>query len=1068
MQSTRSPRGYALLLVLMVLALLSVGLGTLLSYQEGSAVMTGSMLERRRVFYACDGIGRAATVLAQSYMTTSAPSTQGLIDSICAVGGGGCCATTSDTSVSSTAGACEAVPNATRTRLTDDPAGVGPSALPLITPTGFKLTELAFTSEAPACNNDSQCDNGTCEGGFCRVVDRLPNGPFEGMNARQDTISLAITAEHRATTSFRCATSQTLTLGKIAMFQFFLFSDSAYTDWHPGPLMRASGRMHANGNIGLDGNVRIARITASGNIGCIPGGAPPAVNTTCALANAMVANITAPTMTNDAHFTDFTRNNATWQTQALALYANGNAQDAAHGVPRLQLPIVGQPRVQRGFDAANNAIANSNSALVNGTLREFPNSRLLIDPVLASDSLEIKRQKFAHNADIRIINGAWYLRNPTDENDWPGVAIWSDHGVHVQRADEEFRNSTKNIGQRGIDGLATTGGAPVGWGTNRPPQRFSYYGVQLGGTRLSRDLGGADIPLRRAPFNQTAVISYGALFRDASAGEHAAVWRPGVRTLVKNGTEAWCEAEPGAGFTRTTLIDALAVAAPATTLCTAPVGGAGNAPTQGAALLAATRSGFRDGFAELLACNTDDNNNGNPALCSGNPTAARDRRRGNILPMNFDVAAFQEALADTTPGELGSYFCPPTVDSCSAFMGRPFNGIVYLAAPYPGSESGYGVNGGTGTPAQLPIPGRTHTATGALDQLHGVNHAEHVANAGLAAGRRRNDANPTAADDFAWGAGAVPVFVDRGDDDDGDNGSSDIAQYEELRDDEVAALPYPLCTDGAPADDLTSGGYVFRRPDCNNPATYTRINGIRIINARRINSNTPPTETPAITNAASLPPFPGAPVLSAAAVGQLPRGLSLITNLPVYVVGDVNITSDAYADPTDGARHWVPFLIGGDVVHPLSNAWDDANARWALSNGRQSIPVAGGSRTRRASVTRYYMEMLSGWGMTVATASSGGLHNFPRALEDWGSGTATNCRGTGDFAGGCPAIIHGSLVIGHNRVYTSWPFRDANGDIGRSPPRRDWGFDPHLNDLEQQPPGTPLFDVAAVRQWTRR
>jgi len=235
-----------------------------------------------------------------------------------------------------------------------------------------------------------------------------------------------------------------------------------------------------------------------------------------------------------------------------------------------------------------------------------------------------------------------------------------------------------------------------------------------------------------------------------------------------------------------------------------------------------------------------------------------------------------------------------------------------------------------------------------------------------------------------------------------------------------------------------------------------------------INSNTPPTETPAITNAASLPPFPGAPVLSAAAVGQLPRGLSLITNLPVYVVGDVNITSDAYADPTDGARHWVPFLIGGDVVHPLSNAWDDANARWALSNGRQSIPVAGGSRTRRASVTRYYMEMLSGWGMTVATASSGGLHNFPRALEDWGSGTATNCRGTGDFAGGCPAIIHGSLVIGHNRVYTSWPFRDANGDIGRSPPRRDWGFDPHLNDLEQQPPGTPLFDVAAVRQWTRR
>jgi hypothetical protein len=300
----------------------------------------------------------------------------------------------------------------------------------------------------------------------------------------------------------------------------------------------------------------------------------------------------------------------------------------------------------------------------------------------------------------------------------------------------------------------------------------------------------------------------------------------------------------------------------------------------------------------------------------------------------------------------------------------------------------------------------------------------------------------------------MPVLLDR-------TANSNAASYREARDDEVAGLPYPLCSDapGAPVDDITTGGYVFRRPDCNNPATFTRINGVRIINARRLNSNTPPTALPTITDQGSLPGFPAAPALSAAAVGQLPRGLSIVSNLPVYVVGDVNITSDAYADPADDARHWVPFLVGGDVVHPLSNAWNDLNARWALSNGDQ---------TRRASVTRYYMEILSGWGMTVATASSGGLHNFPRALENWGSGAAADCRGTANFNGGCPAIIHGSLVIGHNRVTSCWPFRDANGDIGRSPPRRDWGFDPHLNDLEQQPPGTPLFVVSAVRQWSRR
>jgi hypothetical protein len=1041
-------RGYALLLVLMVLALLSIGLGTLLSFQEGSAATTGSLLERRRVFYACDGIGRAATVLAQSYMTTSAPSTQGLIDSICTIGGGGCCATTPGGT------SCNAVPTATETLLTATPGGQ--SALNLITPDGFFITDLDFASEAPPCANDSQCTSGTCEGGFCRTLAPLPNGPFEGMSARQDTISLAITAEHRATSNFRCATSQTLTLGKIAMFQFFLFSDSPFTDWHPGPPMRASGRLHANGNIGLDGNLRISRITASGNIGCI-GGAPPAVNVNCSLANTRIANVATPTMTTEGDFTAFTRDNATWQTQALALYANGNAQDAVHGVPRLQLPIVGQPRVQRGFDAANNVIVNSNSAVVNGVTREFPNSRLLIDPVLASDSLEIKRQKFAHNADIRIINGAWYLKNPTDEEDWPGVAIWSDHGVHQQRATEEFRDAAKNIGQTGTNALSSGGGAPVAW-AGRTPQRFSYYGVQAGGTRLARDLpdNATNVPTLRPPLLQTAVISYGALFRDPVAGEHAAVWRPGVRTMAAAGRESWCEQKAADADTGTpTMIDALNVGA----TCTAAPSDA-TPPTQAAALLAATRSGFRDGFAEMLACNLTDRDVDDPLTCDGFPTGEADRRRGNILPMNFDVAAFQEALADTTAGELGSYFCAPTVETCGAFMGRPFNGIVYIAAPYPGSESGYGINGGVSPPAQLPVPGRLHDDSGTPtgDPL-GVNHANHLAASGLvpADGTGRADVASnvvdTANNSFFWSATrTAPVLFDRF-----TNGTN----YREARDDEVAALPYPLCSDGS-TDDLTTGGYVFRRPDCNAPATFTRINGVRIINARRINSNTPPSTTPEITEPGSLPGFPGAPVLTAAAVGRLPRGLSIVSNLPVYVVGDVNITSDAYANPTDDSRHWVPFLVGGDVVHPLSNAWDDRNARWALSNGDQ---------TRRASVTRYYMEILSGWGMTVGTTDnqrSGGIHNFPRALENWGSGTVANCRGAGDFTGGCPAIIHGSLVIGHNRVYTSWPFRDANGDIGRSPPRRDWGFDPHLNDLEKQPPGTPLFDVSAVRQWTRR
>ena len=642
------------------------------------------------------------------------------------------------------------------------------------------------------------------------------------------------------------------------------------------------------------------------------------------------------------------------------------------------------------------------------------------------------------------------MKNPANENDWPGVIIWSDHGVHAERITEEFRTSATNIGQQGIGGLA----AGTTW-ASRVPQRFSYYGVQLGSDKLSRDLDNTAAATLRpvgANFTQTAVVSYGALFRDATAGQHAAVWRPGVRTLNEGGRQSWCEPYDGGGVPSVDMVDALAVGAPAGNPCTTRVPVAPPTvpatfvplPSQAAALLAATRSGFRDGFAELESCGGSDNSD--DGTCT---TDAKDRRRGNILPMNFDLTAFQEALADTTPGELGFYFCAPGVPSCGAFMTRPFNGIVYIAAPYPGSERGYAVNGGNNTPAQLPIPGRRNDLNGVALELQGVNNAGHLNNAELAASLKRHDASP-AADDVSWPNNkALPILMDR-------QANGDPGQYDEARDDEVAALPYALCSDagGAPPV-LTTGGYQFVRPDCSNDQTFTRINGIRIINARRVNSNTPPIAAAAVAEPGSIPGFPGAPVLSAAALGRLPKGISIISNLPVYVVGDVNITSDAWDNPANN-RPWVPVLIGGDVVHPLSNFWNDTNARWALSNGQQARP---------AMVTRYYMEMLSGWGMSVAAGPSGGVHNFPRALENWSNEFTPSCKGTADFTDACPAIIRGSLVIGHHRVYTSWRFRED--DIGRSPPRRDWGFDDHLLDLEKQPPGAPLFDVAAVKQWSR-
>jgi hypothetical protein len=152
-------------------------------------------------------------------------------------------------------------------------------------------------------------------------------------------------------------------------------------------------------------------------------------------------------------------------------------------------------------------------------------------------------------------------------------------------------------------------------------------------------------------------------------------------------------------------------------------------------------------------------------------------------------------------------------------------------------------------------------------------------------------------------------------------------------------------------------------------------------------------------------------------------------------------------------------------VHLLSNAWDDRRSRWGVATGDKRFNAgdlsADGVRVnprhgadvdpRPADETWYYVELMAGWGPSAAGVASGGLQNFPRFLEDWG---------------GVRARIRGSIVIGHNKVYARQRWHCCNA-ASFSPPQRDWGFDRTLEDLQRQPPGTPVYDVAAVRQWER-
>jgi hypothetical protein len=214
----------------------------------------------------------------------------------------------------------------------------------------------------------------------------------------------------------------------------------------------------------------------------------------------------------------------------------------------------------------------------------------------------------------------------------------------------------------------------------------------------------------------------------------------------------------------------------------------------------------------------------------------------------------------------------------------------------------------------------------------------------------------------------------------------------------------------------------------------TRPNLLRIINGAHI--NTPGGITV------------GASVIDGLAPA-LPNGLSIVTNLPVMVVGDLNIDSD----PFNPANPWTPVMIGGDALYHVSNNWDDANAPWAGVLPERD--AAGMSRL--ATETTYNAAWLTGWTVTEPTGAihSGGIQNITRYLEEWNPGTGTITQN-----------LTGAFLVGYASVHTRTTVAFKQTSFGA--PNRNWAFDPHFNSLDNQPPGAPEFNISSTRSWSRK
>lgn len=339
--------------------------------------------------------------------------------------------------------------------------------------------------------------------------------------------------------------------------------------------------------------------------------------------------------------------------------------------------------------------------------------------------------------------------------------------------------------------------------------------------------------------------------------------------------------------------------------------------------------------------------------------------RSRILPINFDMAQLQVALTNNGPGELGSYF------GVAGYKGSAFNGVIYISSLWPGAWGGFGAGG----PAEYPFHGAFNINTTGLNAIQYPRGP----------GRPYINGNPA----YMVATGqADPVRIHPA-----------VQQ----------ALPQPLCSSSGLGPGAFAGRDFDRHgapararfavPDCalyNNQAPFP--NALRVINGGILNTAT------------------------------LPRGISVVTNLPTYIVGNFNTTSNVSAA---NAVPWVSSLVGGDKVIFISNNWNDTLSPWHRE------PDDFG---RTATNTTYNVALLTEPSSTLTSL-----------LENW-----TNRD----------LIVNGSMVYGYNAVYALHD-NTCCGARTYDPPDRTFNFDPHYGLITNQPPGTPVFPVSAVSMWTK-
>ncbi len=160
----------------------------------------------------------------------------------------------------------------------------------------------------------------------------------------------------------------------------------------------------------------------------------------------------------------------------------------------------------------------------------------------------------------------------------------------------------------------------------------------------------------------------------------------------------------------------------------------------------------------------------------------------------------------------------------------------------------------------------------------------------------------------------------------------------------------------------------------------------------------------------------------------LTNGLTIATGRPLYVWGDYNAPNLGSTN-TSATR---PASLVGDAITILSDAWHDPNST--------SEPGAASTTVNAA--------ILTGAVDTTLGHYSGGMENFPRFLENWGSANVFT--------------YNGSMIKMFPSLYATNVWGQANV---YNPPKRNWAYDVNFDDPTRLPPKTPSLQTVFRGQW---